>query len=54
MANEVHIPVCDFFSTEEQTAFVGAPARPGKIGDQGTNTNELIHEFISNALPKFK
>jgi hypothetical protein len=33
---------------------VGAPARPGEIGEASTNTDEFIREFTVNALPKRK
>ncbi len=54
MANADHIPTCDFVPNEAQEGMDGAPARPGRIGEEGTNTSELTHEFISNYLPNRK
>jgi hypothetical protein len=47
MADEEDIEVCDFFPTDAQAALHGAPARPGKIGEAGTNTDELTHDCVA-------
>jgi hypothetical protein len=54
MAEDVDIDPCEFFPTEEQAAMNGAPARPGKIGAEGINTDALTRGFIVKALPKRK
>jgi hypothetical protein len=33
---------------------VGAPGRPGRISEDGTNTHELTRDFLVNAFPKRK
>ncbi len=33
---------------------IGAPPRPGRIGEEGTNTKDLTREFIAKALPNRK
>ncbi len=48
MADANHIDACNFIPTEEQAALVGAPERPGKIGDPGTNI-ELCCQSVAEA-----
>jgi hypothetical protein len=54
LANIAGAEACDFHPTEEQCDIGDAPSRPGKIGDESTNTKELTRDFIAKSLPNRK
>ncbi len=54
MTIAAEIDACKFFLTEEQAGMAGAPPRPGRICEDGTNTQNPTREFIVKALPNSK
>ncbi len=51
MAEPEEIPAWEFVPSEAQLAMPGAPASPGRISDEVTNTGELTSKFVENYLP---
>ncbi len=50
----IDVDACDYHPTDEDLDEEGAMERPGKVGDNGTNTSELNRQFIVGALPRRK
>jgi hypothetical protein len=54
MAKDIGCDVCEYYPTEADLKERGAMERPGTIGSESTNTQELTRDFIIRALPNRK